>query len=194
MVCMSQTQSILRQPAGRPVGGQFASHQRDDDAIHLGIGFTDALTPVSAMQSRALVESALMHIDAAEDERTYAANATDEAIAGGAYNAYGEVVAYLISNHDRETDYIAAGEQLLDERREGTLIELDNGTNWPGAWTALQRQLAVDYFRSRADEAWERAQTPGVRPDVEAHYSSQFEVFSEMSLDLSNPHQIADAA
>jgi hypothetical protein len=183
------TLAPTRQSKGIPIGGQFSAHSRDDATVELSLNSFDTFRPLKADQTKAFIESAFVGIDQAWLDVDEADSDIDDATAGGKAHAYGEIIAFTLTDSINETgtDFEATGERMLNDRREGFLLEQPrHGTyNGPGQLTAVKRQAIVNHCRARADEMFLEAEKDGVSPDVAAHFYGRFEIFSEAALDLS---------
>lgn len=178
----------VRQSRGIPTGGQFAAQNRADAAVELTVNSFDTFRPMSAVQSKSFIESALVGIDQAWLDEDEATTDAEDAIAGGKAHAYAEVIAFTGSDNANNYDYEALGERILNDRREGFALEIESDSNTfsgPGQLTAVKRQSVVNFCRDRADEMFLEAEKDGVPADVAAHFYGRFEVFSEAALDLS---------
>jgi len=178
------TAILPRTHKGQPTGGEFASQNRPEATVALGIQTGDTVRPISAEKSRALIENSLVEIDRAWLAEAEADTNIEDGAAAGTAHAHAEVIAYVTSDNLRDYNYEAQGERILNDRREGYFIEQEKNFTGPGELTAIKRQLVVNHCRKRADELFEKATEEPIE-DAAAHLFARSEAFAEAALDVS---------
>lgn len=169
-------------------GIRYHAPANTEGGITLQVQPGDVFAPVSAEQSKALIESLYANVDDAWVAENAAENLVEDATAAGSAHANAEVIAYLISDNERAYDYEAQGERMLNDRREGFDLESTTGWTGPGELTTVKRLTAVDRFRSRAAEMnlmATSAEEAEDAADIVAFYRSRSEAFEDAALALS---------
>jgi hypothetical protein len=142
----------------------------------------DAWGTVPAAHMRTMITELFNGVEDAWSDIANSTNLIEDATAGGRAHGNAQIVAFLVRGNDTNDAYGAQGELLLDQRREG--VEFDVST--VGDLGAVERQMAVDYFREQSDLFNAEAEEPGFSPDVTAHFQSMATVMADAALDLSS--------